>query len=116
MERGSATLLAAIGIAAVVFLAGVVAFAAAMRAEAARVTGAADLVAVAGADAQLRGSDACSAARQASAANRVEIVSCRVTGDEVEFAVSVEVRQGRTRLPGRFRGVAHAGLVTGAGG
>lgn len=111
MERGSGTLLATAAIAVVVFLGIVGAVTHAMRAEASRVTGAADLVAVSAAEAQLMGRPACEAARRAGAANRVTVVSCRVAGDEVEYVVSVEVASKPSRLAGSIRAAAHAGAI-----
>ncbi|WP_300079188.1 Rv3654c family TadE-like protein [Propioniciclava sp.] len=115
-ERGSGSLLAGIGLWALALLVLVLLGAASFALGGHKVAGAADLAAVAGAQAQVGGADACGAARSSAAANDVEVVSCGVTGDEVEFVVTVSVR-----LPVGFGPVrealtarANAGVVTGA--
>lgn len=115
-ERGSGSLLAGIGLWALGLLVLVLLGAASFALGGHKVTGAADLVAVAGAQAQLTGADACAASRASAAANDVEVVSCGVTGDEVEFVVTVSVR-----LPVGFGPVrdvltaqSNAGVVTAA--
>lgn len=52
----------------------------------------ADLAALAGAGANVRGLDACAAARSEAASNGGELVSCEVNGDSQNFAVRVRVR------------------------
>ena len=81
-----------------------------------RVQGATDLAALAGARAQDANADACLAVERSAALATVEIVGCRVTGDEVEFVVTVEARSDISVGPWRHRLEArsHAGLVTGA--
>ncbi|MDN5571233.1 MAG: hypothetical protein L0G22_08280, partial [Propionibacteriaceae bacterium] len=81
-----------------------------------RVDGAADLAAIAGGQAQWSGLDACAAAGASARANDVRLEECGLSGDEIEFVVSV-----RTSLPlqwgpwsGQVQGRAHAGVVTGA--
>ena len=115
-ERGSGSLLAGIGLWALALLVLVLLGAASFALGGHKVAGAADLAAVAGAQAQVGGADACGAARSSAAANDVEVVSCGVTGDEVEFVVTVEVRRA-FRLAGAmywFPARANAGVVTGA--
>jgi secretion/DNA translocation related TadE-like protein len=78
---------------------------------------AADLVAVSGAQAQAKGSDACAESRRVAALNQVEVSGCEVTGDLIDFVVEVNVRRSvGWRLPGlpeRVAAVAYAGSVTG---
>lgn len=115
-ERGQALLVSALVVLALAGLAAVLLLAGAVRAEGERVRGAADLAALAGARAQERASDACAAARAAATLNEVDMVGCRVSGDEVEFVVSVEVRSAvRVGVnPQWLAARAHAGLLTGA--
>lgn len=91
---------------------------AAVRAAGVRLEGAADLAALAGAAAQRDNADACAAARASAAANVGRVTSCTVTGDEVEFVVSVSLEAPASLWPigsvGTLRAHAHAGLVTGA--
>lgn len=115
-ERGAGTLLVAVAGLGVALLVAVALVAAGFAWARHRVDGAADLAAIAGAQAQRGGEDACAAARASARANDVELDACAVAGDEVEFVVSV-----RTSLPlawrpwaDRVAGQAHAGVVTGA--
>ena len=114
-ERGSALVLASLLVLVLACIAAVLLLAGAIRAEGERVRGAADLAALAGARAQGEGREACVAAGESAALNTVEVVACRVTGDEVEFVVGVEVAGGSS-LPwtGPLRAQAFAGMVTGA--
>lgn len=115
-ERGQTTLLACVLVLVIAFLGGLLVLAGTARAVGERARGAADLAALAGARAQGENADACAAARSSAGLNGVEVTSCRVTGDEVEFVVSVEVRAA-LRLAGTehwFPARAHAGMVTGA--
>lgn len=52
----------------------------------------ADLAALAGAGAHVRGLDACTAARASAASNGGELVECRVTGATQSFSVHVRVQ------------------------
>lgn len=116
-ESGSGTLLAAVVVVPVVLLGVIGALVGVYAAEGTRVTGAADLVAVAAGEAQRWGRPACEAARRAAAANGVRVVSCTVAGDEVEFVVSVRVEglaAPASELVGRPKAEAHAGVITGA--
>lgn len=115
-ERGSALLLSCVVVLVLACLAAVLVLAGALRAEGERVRGAADLAALAGARAQSLAADACAAARASAELNDVEVVGCRVAGDEVEFVVSAEVRSGFRLGPARhwLAARAHAGMVTGA--
>ncbi|TBT88564.1 hypothetical protein ET989_01010 [Propioniciclava sinopodophylli] len=115
-ERGSALPLAAALTLGLACLAALLVLAGALRAEGERVRGAADLAALAGARAQGDGADACAAVGESADRNEVEVIGCRVAGDEVEFVVSVEVRAPFTMGPATdwFVARAHAGMVTGA--
>lgn len=53
---------------------------------------AADLAALAGAQAHVRSEEACPAARSTARANGATLVTCRVEGDRRDFQVLVEVR------------------------
>lgn len=117
-DRGSATVLAALVVLVIAGLTGLLVLAGVANAAGQRVHGAADLAALAGARALGAGQDACLQARRSATLNGVDVVECRVRGDEVEFVVSVDVR-GELRVgPWRHElaGRAHAGLVTGAAG
>lgn len=75
----------------------------------------ADLVALSAASAQGRGLDGCQAARSMAAQNRVSLVDCAVTGDHLEFVVSVQVEVSIDvavpLLPDTLRATAYAGDV-----
>ena len=117
-QRGNATLLVTVGVLVVVGIAALLLVGGVARATGERVRGAADLAALAGARAQADNADACAAARSSATANGAEVVACRVSGDEVEFVVTVEVRRA-FRLAGAmywFPARANAGVVTGAPG
>ena len=117
-QRGNATLLVTVAVLVVVGIAALLLVGGVARATGERVRGAADLAALAGARAQADNADACAAARSSATANGAEVVACRVSGDEVEFVVTVEVRRA-FRLAGAmywFPARANAGVVTGAPG
>lgn len=111
-ERGSGTLLAVAvvivaGLAALVLLV-VSGYVAAVH----RARGVADLVAVSGALAVDQGREACPVARKASRRNGVKLISCRVSGDSLDYVVSVEIAlqvESPSGLPKRVRAAAHAG-------
>ena len=81
------------------------------------VRAAVDAVAVSGAQAHARGADACAEARRVAHRNDVQVSSCEVTGDLIDFVVEVQVRRALGwRLPGlpeRVEAKAYAGNVTG---
>ncbi|WP_394276054.1 Rv3654c family TadE-like protein [Luteococcus sp.] len=81
-----------------------------------RVRAAADLSALAGAQAGGGGKDACTAARQAARRNHAEVRDCRVVGHPDDLRVTVEVRtQLLPRLPGGAhwtQAQAHAGHLS----
>ena len=115
-ERGSAMLWASgiILLIAVVTLLLIGAGALAARGHAAQ--GAADLAALAGAQAQRSGRDACPAATKSAALNDAEVTACAVAGDEIEVVVTVDVRirAGLGPWTTDLAGHANAGFLTGA--
>lgn len=115
-QRGSATVLVAVVIVGIAALTALLVLVGVSRAEGQRVRGAADLAALAGARAQGAGQDACAEASRSAALNDIEVASCQVAGDEVEFVVTVEgrgqVHLGPWRTPLAAR--SHAGMLTGA--
>lgn len=119
-QRGSATILVAVGMLVVVLLTGLGLLLGALTLGRSRIQGAADLAALAGAEVQRAGGEGCGAARAAAERNRVRLVRCGVAGDEVEFVVSVRVAAPLpVRVPGLrpdAEAVAYAGVVTGAPG
>lgn len=73
----------------------------------------ADLAALAGAGAHVRGLDACGAARSSAASNGGELLDCRVTGGTQSFSVRVRVQ---VELRPRLRaGPTHVGADAVAG-
>ena len=80
-----------------------------------RARGAADLVAVSAAAEQAGGGHGCRSAARLAERNGVGLVRCEVTGDSLDFVVSVTVRQAvRVRLPLLPNGVpatSHAGRL-----
>ena len=115
-EDGFATVFAAAAIAALLAVTVIVVDIGAAVTARHRAQAAADLAALAGARAQGDGADACAAVGESADRNEVEVIGCRVAGDEVEFVVSVEVRAPFTMGPATdwFVARAHAGMVTGA--
>lgn len=115
-ERGAGTLLASLVLVLLVGLTIAVASWASLRAQGVRLQGAADLAAIAGAEA-LRGDreDACVAARASVAANVGAVVRCDVVGDEVEFVVTVGLEAAARLWPvgqvGVLKAHANAGVV-----
>ncbi len=117
-DRGVATGLVAAGL---LLLSGLVAAAFVLlliQTNAHRVQGAADLVAVTAAQAKNLGtSQPCAAAVRAAEADEVQLVDCRVQGDDLSFAVTVTVRGGSARvlfgLPLEAEASAHAGVTLG---
>lgn len=98
-ERGNATL--QVGVAAL-FVAMVVLgliWGLAYRAAHHRVQGAADLVALAGAEELRRGGDACAKAKKTAAANEVTVTECQIAGDEIDYVVQVHVSGALAGFP-----------------
>lgn len=116
-EGGAATILVAAGLVIVLVVGYAAAVIAGYVAQAHSVRGAADLAALSGAQTRQSGGDACAAARRIAARNDVEVTSCKVAGDWIDFVVSVRVQRrvtiGWVGLPGGIEAVAHAGRLTG---
>ncbi len=116
-EAGVATPLVVLTVMGLVTLAAVGVLALSYSAAARSVRAAADVVAVSGAQAYARGSDACAEARRIAGRNEVALGTCEVTGDLIDFVVEVRVARGvGWRLPGlpeRVAATAYAGNVTG---
>jgi secretion/DNA translocation related TadE-like protein len=76
---------------------------------------AADLVALSGASQQARGGSACHAAARVAAANKVFLSDCRVSGDALDFVVTVivarQVAAPAVLLPREVTATAHAGRI-----
>lgn len=113
-DRGAATpvvlgLACALVLAAVVLLAG-----GRLVVERRRAAAAADLAALAGAVALQHLRPACPAVARAAADNEVELVSCRVEGEEVRVGTAVTLRLFGRELTVESR--AHAGPVARAPG
>ncbi len=74
----------------------------------------ADLVALSGAAAFEQGAAACPVARRTAADNRVELVSCDLVGDQLDFVVTARVRvvigQSIPGLPRSVEAIAFAGV------
>lgn len=85
-------------------------FATAQRAAA----NAADMAALSGAARFTNGGDACQAARQIAAQNGAVMIKCRLSGDSLDFVVSVTVERslpGSILLPASVTASAHAGRM-----
>lgn len=80
-----------------------------------RAAAAADLAALAGAQAYGTGKDGCAAAKTQAARNDQQLSSCSIVGDRVDFVVTVQISAPvPTRvpvLPSRITATAHAGPV-----
>lgn len=114
-QRGSGTLLVAATVLVLAVIAGTLALISSYLAAAHAARGAADLVALSAAADQVRGREACSTARRLAQSNQVRLVSCRVTGDSLDFVVTVTVERTLPvllpSLPGGVRATANAGRV-----
>lgn len=91
-ERGSGTVLAVGSLALIAMLAWAVVVAGTFVLAAHRARGAADLAALDAAAERVRGGDPCARAALSARTNGAELVTCQVTGDEIEFAVRIQVR------------------------
>ena len=115
-EVGSGTVLAAL----IVILASSVAWCgvvgAGYVAAAHRARGTADLAAVSGAADEALAGDACRAAALIAGANGARTVACSVSGDALDFVVTVtvevSVEAALPGLPRHLRATAHAGRLT----
>lgn len=114
-QRGSGTLLVAAVIVVLVALTGALGLVGRYLAAAHAARGAADLAALSAAAQRARGEAACPAADRIAAANGVRLTGCRVTGDSLDFVVSVTVRQPvpalLPALPEGVAATAHAGRL-----
>jgi secretion/DNA translocation related TadE-like protein len=88
-ERGSATPFAVACLGLLVLLAGALGVVAAMVHAQRRAQSAADLGALAGAQALAAGADGCAAGSRIAGANGASLTSCQVTGREVRLRVEV---------------------------
>lgn len=118
-ERGVAAPIVVLIVMGMVTLASVGVLALTYAATARAVRAAADLVAVSGAQAYGRGADPCAEARRIAGHNSVDLGTCAVTGDPIDFVVEVRVtRRVGWRLPGlpgQVAATAYAGTVAGIG-
>ena len=115
-QRGSGTLLVAAAALVAMVLAGVGLVLAGYLAAQQAAAGAADLSALSGAAAYLRGQEACAAADRVARANGVSLKSCTVAGDSVDVVVTTTVvKQLRAPpgLPGTVTASAEAGRLSG---
>lgn len=106
-QRGAGTVMVAAIMAVVMLVAGagvLAGMAALTHRDAAQ---AADLAALSAAAAFVRGDDPCGAARRIAAANGGELVRCRLSGDALDFVVTVEI-QRRVQLVLGLRPTVHA--------
>ncbi|MGB2978983.1 MAG: Rv3654c family TadE-like protein [Propionicimonas sp.] len=117
-ERGSGTVIAAAGVLVAAMVAAAVIVGAGAILAVHRVRAAADLVAVSAAGEKSRGGDACRIARQLASANGVSVRECRISGDDLDFVVSVRVAllMGPQLRGPRIEATAHAGRLSATGG
>lgn len=114
-ERGSGTLMVMSVVIFMLTLAAVVAVFGRYIVAGHRAAAAADLAALAGAQAYGTGQDGCAAARRYAARNHQTLAACSVVGDRVDFVLSVRISASvPTRvpmLPRQITTTAHAGPV-----
>lgn len=114
-ERGSGTVLASAVLLVVLALGAALLVYAGYLITAHRAAQAADVVALSGARAMSDGEDPCSAAERSARANAVVLAECRVSGDDLDFAVTVTVERAHRAplpgLPGQLRARAVAGSL-----
>jgi secretion/DNA translocation related TadE-like protein len=112
-QRGAGTVLlaAVIAVMMVITAVGVLigVFATAQR----QAANAADLAALSGAAGYVRGEDPCAVARRVAADNGVELATCRLSGDSLDFVVvvTVERRLHSAVLPPTVAASAQAGRL-----
>lgn len=113
-QRGAGTVLVAMSM-LVVLVVATVAFLVLTYAGAQRsCNGAADLAALAGASALVGGQDACATSAKIAAENDARVVRCEVSGDSIDFVVSVTVERPLGRwlgLPAVVGATSHAGRL-----
>jgi secretion/DNA translocation related TadE-like protein len=115
-QRGSGTLLVAGALLVVVVIAGIALVLVGYIAAQHGAAGAADLAALSGAAAYVRGDDACAAVRTVARANGANLKSCAVAGDSFDFVVTITVtKQLRAPpgLPATVTASAEAGRLSG---
>lgn len=110
-ERGSASLLVIALLGLLMFLGAAMSFVAGVVADHRAAQSAADLSALAGAQALQRGQDPCAAANRIAAANGASVRSCDVSGEEVVVDVTVEARSYAGYSP-EVTGRARAGPIS----
>ena len=114
-ERGSATVLMAAIMGVVVTLGGAAMVIAGYLVGHHRARSAADLAALSGAAAHVRGEDVCGQARRIARQNGATVTRCSWVGDDIDFVVTVRTAVSTpSRLPGLPRTVeaeAHAGRL-----
>lgn len=115
-ERGSGTMLMVGAMIVITVLAFVGTTVAGYAVAVHQARAAADLAALSGAVARSDGTDGCAAAKAIARANRATMTDCDVVGDQLDFVITVQVRQDVPPLmPGLPRSVAakaHAGPVS----
>ena len=115
-ERGSAAVLMVAIMGVVVTLGAAAMVISGYLIEHHRARAAADLAALSGAAAYVRGQDACDQARQIARQNGAKVISCNRVGDHLDFVVTVRTAvAARSRLPGLPRTVeaeAYAGRLS----
>lgn len=99
-ERGSGTALIGVIIVAGALVASVAVTVSTYVLAANRARDAADLVALSGAAAAAVRGDACAAARQSAENNDVRLTACTVTGDALDFVMTVTVTVPGAAIPG----------------
>jgi secretion/DNA translocation related TadE-like protein len=114
-ERGSGTVLMAAVMGVVVTVSGAAMVISGYLVGHHRARSAADLAALSGAAAHVRGEDVCGEARRIALQNRAKVVRCSWVGDDVDFVVTVRTSVSTpSRLPGlppTVEGEAHAGRL-----
>ena len=114
-ERGSGTVLMAAVMGVVVTVGGAAMVIAGYLVGHHRARSAADLAALSGAAAHVRGEDVCGEARRIARQNGAKVVRCSWVGDDIDFVVTVRTSVSTpSRLPGLPRtveGEAHAGRL-----
>ncbi len=115
-QHGSGTLLIAAAVLVMMVFAGVGLVLAGYLAAQHAAAGAADLSALSGAAAYVRGEDACAAAGRVARANGVVLKVCAVSGDSFDFVVRTTVTRhlrSPPGLPGTVTASAEAGRLAG---
>jgi secretion/DNA translocation related TadE-like protein len=117
-QRGSGTLMTAVVMAVILLVTGVSVLVCVVALAQRDAANAADLSALSGAAAVAKGQDPCPTASRIAVANGVKLLRCRVSGDAVDFVVSVEVQRRLDLALGlrpTVHAEAHAGRLGSAG-